>query len=571
MFSDSNSEGSGTGMTRVFSLSALENLLSEPDQKLLLREALSSKPEESRPKYDARHLQTPVVVVSSEVNPWSKTGGLAMVAGSYGYEFAMRGHRTMVVSPRYGDYEKMSCVGSSQVWLDGREHEVKYWHQVQDYGQGRSADYIFVEHISYRRESGLYWNPKENREYGDNLFRFALLCLAAMEAPLILNLQGSCYGQDVLFVANDWQAALVPVYLVYKYRRNNTYKNARCIYMIHNMGYQGKYQLSKFPVDSHLGLPPEAEGDLQGEDLNLGLDCLNLVSAALKLSDRVLTVSPNYALEIQSPEGGQGLHDILKAKGAHLRLGGILNGISDEWNPANDPHIHTNFTEVTFQEGKAKCKAALQQRLGLHQDPNVAMLGFCGRLCFQKGVQLITAIIPWLMHDDGGGVLGRVQLVLMGKGDEKYAAQLNEAENNYKGRICGYVGFDPRVEHQMMAGCDFLLMPSQYEPCGLPQMYAQAYATLPIVHETGGLKDSVKGLWDEGRDRSTATGFLFAGFDENHLKERLYQALEVFHRKKDVMLQMQRSALAENYYWPQAMDKYEEHIDWTLEGEVARG
>mmetsp|Transcript_10235 Transcript_10235/g.23033 ORF Transcript_10235/g.23033 Transcript_10235/m.23033 type:complete len:124 (-) Transcript_10235:110-481(-) len=119
----------------------------------------------------------------------------------------------------------------------------------------------------------------------------------------------------------------------------------------------------------------------------------------------------------------------------------------------------------------------------------------------------------------------------------------------------------------MMAGCDFLLMPSQYEPCGLPQMYAQQYGTLPIVHETGGLKDSVKGLWDEGRDRGTATGFLFCGFDENHLKERMYQALEIFHKRKDLFHDMQVNALGSDYYWPQAVDEYEKHIDWTMEAE----
>merc|ERR550537_1531854 len=146
---------------------------------------------------------------------------------------------------------------------------------------------------------------------------------------------------------------------------------------------------------------------------------------------------------------------------------------------------------------------------------------------------------------------------MMGNGEKAHAEMLQWAESRYPGRVCGYVGFTGEIEHQMMAGCDFFLMPSQYEPCGLPQMYAQAYGTLPIVHETGGLKDSVRGLWDEGRDRSTATGFLFCGFSENPLKERLYQALEVYHHKKDIFKQMQINALNCNYYWPQAIEEYE--------------
>jgi starch synthase len=248
-------------------------------------------------------------------------------------------------------------------------------------------------------------------------------------------------------------------------------------------------------------------------------------------------------------------------------MGGILNGISDEWNPRTDPHISVNFGLADFEEGKAANKVALQRRLGLHEDPNVALVGFCARLCYQKGVHLVSAIIPWLMHDQGTGVNGRVQLVMMGKGDLKYATELAQAEADHRHRICGYVGFDPRIEHQMMAGCDFFLMPSQYEPCGLPQMYAQAYGTLPIVHETGGLKDSVRGLWDEARDRDVASGFVFAGFDENHLKERMYQALDVYNHRKDIFKQMQITALKCNNYWPKAVDEYEKHIDWTLESE----
>lgn len=559
-YSDSNSEG----MTRVFSLSALDTLLNDPSEKSELRNRMEAEALDAN-RYESRHLSTPVVIVSSEVNPWSKTGGLAMVAGSYGYEFAVRGHRTMVVSPRYGDYQDSTWIGYAKVWLDGREHEVKYFHHRQDYGDGKGTDYIFVEHDCYKRPAGLYWDPKEGREYSDNLFRFALLSVAALEAPLILNLSGSTYGQDVVFFANDWQAGLLPIYMLYKYRRNGTYCNARTIFVIHNMGYQGKYPLSKFPLETHLGLPSEAIKYLQGEDLNLGTDCINLLAAAVLVSDRVLTVSPNYACEIQSPEGGLGLHDILRNKGGQLRLAGILNGIADEWDPRTDPHIPVNYSITDFQLGKAKNKLELQKRLGLNQDPNVALMGFCGRLCYQKGIHLITSIIPWLLQDEGNGVLGRTQVILMGKGDDKYAGELANAENCNRGRVCGYSGFDPRVEHHMMAGCDFLLMPSQYEPCGLPQMYAQAYGTIPIVHETGGLKDSVQGLWDEGRDRATATGFLFCGFDENHLKERCYQALDVFHKKKDLFQQMQINGLNSNYYWPQAINEYERHIDWTLE------
>lgn len=521
-------------------------------------------------RYGARHLSTPVVIVASEINPWSKTGGLGMVAGSYAYEFAMRGHRTMAICPRYDDYKNAHYKSYTKVWLNGQEHEVKYFVLREDYGSGKGCDFVFVEHDCFHRPAGLYCDTESGKEYEDNLSRFALFCLAAAEAPLVLDLGGSTYGQDVLFIANDWQTGLLPVYLLYKYRWNRTYLNARSMLVIHNLGYQGKYSKRKHPVDTHLGLPLEALGDLQGEDLNMGTDCLNLLKAGVLTCDRVLTVSPNYANEIQSPEGGHGMHEILKAKGAMLRLAGILNGISDEWNPKTDPHIPKNFGLSDFAAGKATCKMELQKELGLHQDPHVALIGFCGRLCYQKGVHLIMNIAGWLLTDAGNNVNGRVQVIMMGKGDREYQDQMKNAENQNKGRFCGYVGFDPKVEHRMMAGCDILLMPSQFEPCGLPQMYAQQYGTIPVVHETGGLKDSVRGLWDVGRDRSTATGFLFNPFEENPLKEKMFQALNTYHHDKDLWRQLQENAIGSYYYWPKALDNYEEHIDYTLEDPLCR-
>lgn len=194
--SEPNSDSGPETMERVFSLSALDSLLQDPEGKADLRHQLElDELEDRRPKYTSRHLNRPVVVVSSEVNPWSKTGGLAMVAGSYGYEFAMRGHRTMVVSPRYDAYDGAHYVGYAKIWLDGREHEVKFFHLYQDLGDGNGTDYIFVGHDCFMR-GGLYCDPQTGKEYLDNLFRFSLLTVAALEAPLILNIRGHTFGQD---------------------------------------------------------------------------------------------------------------------------------------------------------------------------------------------------------------------------------------------------------------------------------------------------------------------------------------------------------------------------------------
>jgi len=558
---------SSIGMSRVASLSVFQTLL-DNEGRMDLRSQMEKATVKGPPAYEARHLTTPIVIVTSEVNPWSKSGGLGMVASSYAYEFAVKGHRTMCISPRYNDFKNQADIGRAKIWLNGGEHEVHFFHEYLSHGDGKGCDYVFVDHLSYRRPSGLYWNPEEGKEYGDNLFRFALLCLAALEAPLILNMGGSTLGEDVLFLANDWQTGLLPVYLHYKYKRNCTYLKARSMFVIHNMGYQGKYSTKTFPIGSHLGLHAEVFKEcLWAPGANP--DCLNVLCAGVKMADRVLTVSPNYMTEIQSPEGGFGLHDVLQSKGKLMRAAGILNGISDEWNPATDPDLAANYTIADFESGKAKCKAALQEELGLQQDPNVVFVGFCGRLCSQKGVNLLVSSIDWMMHDTGNNVTGRVQLVVMGKGDVDIGNMIKDAERRYPGRVCGYVGFDPRVEHRMMAGCDLFLMPSKYEPCGLPQMYAQQYGTLPVVHDTGGLKDSVKGLWDETNqwDLDNATGFLFSPFAVDAMKQRLYQAMAIFHHKKNVFKNMQLSAMNSNFYWPAAINEYEKHIDWTLDAQ----
>jgi len=244
-----------------------------------------------------------------------------------------------------------------------------------------------------------------------------------------------------------------------------------------------------------------------------------------------------------------------------LRLHGILNGIDDCWNPSKDKHIFYNYSENNFLEGKAVNKKMLQANMGLNEDPHCVLIGFVGRLTWQKGVDVIGSVLPWLMQDTGNGVTGNVQLVMMGNGEKQYAETLNKAEENYPGRICGFVGFDPKVEHQIMAGCDLFLMPSRYEPCGLPQMSAQQYGTLPIVTATGGLKDTVRDI-SEGPD--LATGFHITELHPNKLKEVLYKAAEVVLRRPTEFQCMQRTAMLKDFYWPQAIDEYERHIDFTM-------
>lgn len=543
----------GVGLQHIMSFSALTSMMPVEEKQ----EARTGKAK-AQSHYEPFNTNVPVIIVSSEMAPYSKTGGLGLVAASYSYEFPRNGHRTMAISPKYKHYDGLTYAGETRVRIGNREECVKYWHKYEEVVPGtattpaRGCDYIFVEGAGIERSGGLY-NGDDGREYEDNLFRFAILSFAAMEAPLILRINGSTYGDKVLFLANDWQSGLVPLLLCYKYRNNGCYTNSRCIYVVHNLGYQGQYHNVK--AGELFGLEGQAAGDC-----TLG-KAVNLTKGALICADRVLTVSPNYAQEIQTPGGGFNLQDFVRAKAQSLRLAGILNGIDDCWNPETDKDIKFNFFLDNFEEGKRLNKAELQKMLGLEVQDDVCLLGFVGRLTWQKGIDIFAQAISWMMKDEGNGVTGKVQLIMMGNGEKQHAETLRWAESNYPRRICGYVGFDPKVEHQMMAGCDLFVMPSRYEPCGLPQMYAQAYGTIPLVHACGGLVDSVKDI-SQGIDK--ATGFHIHNLGNDQMKGTLWKALELFHKDPDGFRTMQRNAMNEDYYWPQAMDEYEKNIDYTL-------
>jgi starch synthase len=510
-----------------------------------------------------------VVIVSSEVEPWSKSGGLAIVAGAYGYEFAMRGHKTMVVSPMYDDYPNVSWVADKDMQFWDGTQRIKFYHtrKVHDEATGAATDFVFVSHSSFRRPGGLY-NDK-NGEYGDNLFRFSLFALASLEAPLCCNIDGSTYGDRCLFLANDWQAGLVPVFMVHKFRRNGTYKDARCIFVVHNMGYQGAYPWD----DSHLGrmsLPGTCRDDLffvypehmRVHALDKG-ECVNLTKGGLITSDRVLTVSKNYAQEIQTVEGGFLLQDVCRMKGVYVA--GIQNGIEDTWDPTTDRLIAAKYSSADMS-GKAACKKELQASLGLCEDPEVALIGFVGRLTWQKGIDILQeGVIEWLMKDDGNGVTGHAQLVLMGNGDAQLSDWLKTCEAQYKGRVCGYAGFDPKVERKMMAGCDFLLMPSRYEPCGIPQMVALAYGTVPIVHATGGLKDSVVDVASAPESGKLPNGYHVSPLRADKMKEVFWKALSTFIKDKPEHERLMKNGMSCDFYWPQAIQEYERHFDYTFD------
>eukprot|EP00283_Hemiselmis_rufescens_P004277 CAMPEP_0173428992 /NCGR_PEP_ID=MMETSP1357-20121228/7817_1 /TAXON_ID=77926 /ORGANISM="Hemiselmis rufescens, Strain PCC563" /LENGTH=737 /DNA_ID=CAMNT_0014393101 /DNA_START=137 /DNA_END=2353 /DNA_ORIENTATION=+ len=529
-----------------------------------------------------------VVIVSSEVAPWSKSGGLADVADKLSVALSRRGHRVMTVAPSYTHYEgAMPTEIRRSFTLYGGTHEVHYthmWCPTEVGGDPNTTkigvDRIFVQNGCFER-AGMYGDPG-GHEYFDNMFRFALFSWAAVEAPLLLP-SVAPFGEKVIFIANDWQTGLVPLIIASHYRRWRVYEPARCLFIIHNMGYQGNFpnpQMYNYDLDDprdtpkwsfqDLGLadnllydvykyvfPEEDRGD-KGE-VDDG-ECCKLLMGAIHIADRIVTVSPSYKEEVMTT-GGWGLQEKVRCR--QSRFDGILNGIdTNEWDPMTDKHLVGKYN-VENRTGKALCKADIQASLGLNVNPDVPLIAFIGRLAPQKGIDVLEQSFNWIMHS--GDVLDNSQVIMMGSGDPKYAEFMRAMEAQYKGRVCGYVGFSSEIEHKIIAGADIILMPSRYEPCGLPQMYAQRYGTIPVVHATGGLKDSVDQYEPPGEDgeESKGTGWKFGNCDSGGLQWGIHNALTVYKKNPKDWEAVVTRAMSKDFSWDKSAEKYEQIFDWV--------
>jgi starch synthase len=509
-----------------------------------------------------------IVFVTSEVAPWSKTGGLADVCGSLPQALVARGHRVMVIAPRYLNGTKTdklyegafdTCVKSKLGCFQGLQ-EVGYFHQIKN-----GVDYVFVDHPSYQRAGSLY-SDTTNKTYGDNQFRYTLLAHAACEAPLVLPFEnnGGRYGDDVVFVANDWHAGLVPTLVASKYRPHNVYNNARTICAIHNIAHQG---VEPSPTFSNLGVPGEWYSALEytypewmrAHELDEG-KVVNILKGAIATCDRVLTVSEGYAYEITTPEGGKGLEGLLAAR-AH-RLNGVANGIDlEEWNPSNDKDCAAPYSILDFS-GKLECKRALQREMGLPERDDVPVLGFIGRLDWQKGPDLIRDALSALMNED-------CQIIMLGSGLSELEEWMKWAERQYPDRFRGWVGFSVPMAHRITAGVDIFLMPSRFEPCGLNQLYSMRYGTLPVAHATGGLRDTIKQhnpFADISKPEAVGevgTGWLFSNMSSQDFIEATKWAIHVYKEKKDVWRAMQIQAMTQDLSWNKKAAEWEQIFDWA--------
>ncbi|OAY56252.1 granule-bound starch synthase 1, chloroplastic/amyloplastic isoform X1 [Manihot esculenta] len=430
-----------------------------------------------------------LIFVGAEVGPWSKTGGLGDVLGGLPPAMAARGHRVMTVSPRYDQYkDAWDTSVSVEIKIGDRIETVRFFHSYK-----RGVDRVFVDHPMFLEKvwgktGSKIYGPRAGLDYQDNQLRFSLLCLAALEAPRVLNLNSSKnfsgpYGEEVAFIANDWHTALLPCYLKAIYQPMGIYKHAKVAFCIHNIAYQGRFAFSDFP---RLNLPDKFKSSfdfIDGYEKPVKGRKINWMKAGILESDRVLTVSPYYAQEVISGvERGVELDNFIRKTG----IAGIINGMDvQEWNPVTDKYIDIHYDATTVMDAKPLLKEALQAEVGLPVDRNVPLIGFIGRLEEQKGSDIFVAAISQLVEHN-------VQIVILGTGKKKFEKQIEHLEVLYPDKARGVAKFNVPLAHMITAGADFMLVPSRFEPCGLIQLHAMRYGTVPIVASTGGLVDTVK-------------------------------------------------------------------------------
>lgn len=467
-----------------------------------------------------------VVFASAEAAPFVKTGGLGDVAGSLPRALVAAGADVIVMVPKYGtiasEYtDRMEHVADFYVSLGWRNEYCGLERLVID-----GVTYLFIDNERYF---------KRDYPYGffDDGERFAFFSKAVTESLQHLPEGFQC---DVLH-CNDWHTALAPVFLREFYQSLPLYERVKTVFSIHNIAFQGQY--ADTILNDILGMAhiPNAARQLRCDERSI-----NYMQGALDYSDAITTVSPSYAWEIQTPEYGEGLDGILRRRSNVLS--GILNGIdTDAWNPATDPMIHANYSAADMS-GKKACKAALQEELGLEVRDDRPLMVMVTRLTRQKGMDLVTYALDRILS-------GGVQVAVLGTGD--YEEPMRYFANKYPGTCAARITFDNALSHRMYAGADMFLMPSLFEPCGLSQMIAMRYGTLPVVRETGGLRDTVAPY---NQFTGEGTGFTFANFNGDEMGDAVFRGARLYWDDHAAWDQLVQNAMAADFSWVRSADEY---------------
>lgn len=469
-----------------------------------------------------------IVFASAECAPFVKTGGLGDVAGSLPAALVRAGAEVIVMVPKYAtikDEYKAQMEHFSDFYVSlGWRNEYCGLEKLEHDG----VTYMFIDNERYFARDYPYG-------FFDDGERFAFFSKAITESLQHLPAGFEC---DILH-CNDWQTALAPVFLREFYQGLPLYDRVKTVFSIHNVAFQG--QFSDTVMEDILGVAhiPAAASQLRCDACSI-----NYMLGALRYADAITTVSPTYANEIQTPEFGEGLDGVLRERSYALQ--GILNGIDVAgFDPATDKRIAANYT-VDDRSGKAVCKAKLQEELGLEVRDDRPLMVMVTRLTRQKGMDLVMYALDRILS-------GGVQVAVLGTGDRDYEDGLRYFQDKYPGTMAARIEFDPALSQRMYAAADMFLMPSKFEPCGLSQIIAMRYGTLPIVRETGGLKDTVipyNEFTGEG------TGFSFSNFNGDEMGDAVFRAARLFWDNRDAWNQLVTQAMSQDFSWTRSADKY---------------
>lgn len=469
-----------------------------------------------------------IVFASAECAPFVKTGGLGDVAGSLPAALVRAGAEVIVMVPKYAtikDEYKAQMEHFSDFYVSlGWRNEYCGLEKLEHDG----VTYMFIDNERYFARDYPYG-------FFDDGERFAFFSKAITESLQHLPAGFEC---DILH-CNDWQTALAPVFLREFYQGLPLYDRVKTVFSIHNVAFQG--QFSDTVMEDILGVAhiPAAASQLRCDACSV-----NYMLGALRYADAITTVSPTYANEIQTPEFGEGLDGVLRERSYALQ--GILNGIDVAgFDPATDKRIAANYT-VEDRSGKAVCKARLQEELGLEVRDDRPLMVMVTRLTRQKGMDLVMYALDRILA-------GGVQVAVLGTGDRDYEDGLRYFQDKYPGTMAARIEFDPALSQRMYAAADMFLMPSKFEPCGLSQIIAMRYGTLPIVRETGGLKDTVQPY---NEFTGEGTGFSFSNFNGDEMGDAVFRAARLFWDNRDAWNQLVTQAMSQDFSWTRSADKY---------------
>ena len=467
-----------------------------------------------------------ILFAASECVPFVKTGGLADVVGALPKQLLAQGADVRVMLPMYSAIEAR--------WREKMEHVLFFYVNL-----GWRRQYVGIEKLVYE---GITFYFVDNEQYfgrnyiygygADEGERFAYFCRAVLESLPLID-----FVPDILH-CNDWQTGLIPPMLDIQYRKLEQYRGIKTVFTIHNLKYQGLFQIDDVEEMVSLG-----ELAYTADSLEFYGMC-SFIKGGIVFADHVTTVSPTYAQEIQTAYYGERLDGLLRARAGSLT--GILNGIDTvEYDPATDPAIAVHYDADTFEK-KAGDKIALQRQLGLREDPEAPVIAMVTRLNAQKGLDLVERVLAEIMSTGA-------QMVVLGMGESKYEDLFNWAQWKYAGQLSATFQMNHELAHRIYAGADMYLMPSMFEPCGLSQLISLRYGALPIARETGGLRDTVLSYNEYTGD---GNGFTFLNYNAHDMLHVIERAVSIYKEKKDVWDALARRAMRGSYGWDESAKKY---------------